>query len=54
MKGRDRLEHLDVDERIILKHVLKHGWEGLHCIHLALESFCDHGNESSDFIKSEN
>jgi hypothetical protein len=37
MKGRDHLEDLDVDGRIILK------WTG--------GALCEHGNEPSGFIK---
>jgi hypothetical protein len=35
LKGRGLLEHLDVDERIMLKRILKHGQENLNWIHLA-------------------
>jgi hypothetical protein len=31
---REQLEDLDVDRRIILKWILKTGFEGMKCIHL--------------------
>jgi hypothetical protein len=56
LKERDYLEDLDVDERIILKWVLKKWYEGhgldqcgLGMRHLV--DFCECGNESSGYTK---
>ena len=52
--GRDRLEQVGVDCRIILKRIFKIGWVGLDCSGSGwgqVVGYCGNGNELSGSIK---
>jgi hypothetical protein len=57
LKGRNHLDDLVVDGRIILKWILKEPrirvWTGFICLTIRTTAFlCDHGNECWDSIKA--